>query len=204
MSAGEGLLGMNASAPLEATMVESTVRYSKSGSSQVASKMRHQTPLDRPQRRKTRLQYPRRSPEDRAGEGPYAGSTSTPFTNIRLSRPVEPSGRRRVAQNQTVDHTQDCLQMGVPGVHTTWRPKPVEIDIWFEPTQRTEGERHRDWVCYHFDTIRGRRGRYQTVKASHESRTKSFRSISTATKDSRQRTAKPRTPVQFRSWPALT
>src|SRR6266481_236081 len=77
-------------------MVESTIRYSKSGSSDIASKMRHQTPLmlHRLKRRNTLFQSPNTSGRSRQGE-PVRTIHSTPSTNIRLSRPVEPfwSGR---------------------------------------------------------------------------------------------------------------
>src|SRR5258708_18318972 len=102
-------------------MVESTIRYSKSGSSDTASKIRHHTPLmlHRLKRRNTLFQSPNASGRSRQGE-PVRTIQSTPSTNIRLSRPVEPfwSGRpdqrryplpRRVAQNQPFHHTQDCL-----------------------------------------------------------------------------------------------
>src|SRR5438046_8034617 len=101
------------------TMVESTIRYSKSGSSDIASNIRHQTPLmlHRLKRRNTLFQSPNASGRSRHGE-PVRTIHSTPSTNIRLSRPVEPfwSGRpiirgaiRRVAQNQPDPHTQDYL-----------------------------------------------------------------------------------------------
>src|SRR6202034_663480 len=77
-------------------MVESTIRYSKSGSSDIASKIRHQTPLmlHRLKRRNTLFQSPNASGRSRQGE-PVRTIHSTPSTNIRLSRPVEPfwSGR---------------------------------------------------------------------------------------------------------------
>src|SRR3954470_3752722 len=77
-------------------MVESTIRYSKSGSSDIASKIRHQTPLmlHRLKRRNTLFQSPNTSGRSRQGE-PVRTIQSTPSTNIRLSRPVEPfwSGR---------------------------------------------------------------------------------------------------------------
>src|SRR3981081_3723955 len=105
-------------------MVESTIRYSKSGSSDIASKIRHQTPLmlHRLKRRNTLFQSPNASGRSRQGE-PVRTIHSTPSTNIRLSRPIEPfwSGRpmisgqplpRRVAQHQTVHYTQDCTPKG--------------------------------------------------------------------------------------------
>src|ERR1700722_19696517 len=77
-------------------MVESTIRYSKSGSSDIASKIRRQTPLmlHRLKRRNTLFQSPNASGRSRQGE-PVRTIHSTPSTNIRLSRPVEPfwSGR---------------------------------------------------------------------------------------------------------------
>src|SRR6202022_960982 len=77
-------------------MVESTIRYSKSGSPDIASKMRHQTPLrlHRLKRRKTRFQPPGGSGRARQGE-PVRTIHSTPSTNIRLSRPVEPFWSRQ-------------------------------------------------------------------------------------------------------------
>ena len=77
-------------------MVESTIRYSKSGSSESASKMRHQTflALQRLKRRKTLFQSPNTLGRSRQGE-PVRTIHSPPSTIIRLSRPVEPfwSGR---------------------------------------------------------------------------------------------------------------
>src|SRR5271155_2555034 len=51
-------------------MVESTIRYSKSGSSDIASKIRHQTPLmlHRGKRRNTLFQSPNASGRSRQGE----------------------------------------------------------------------------------------------------------------------------------------
>src|SRR5882672_11593195 len=72
------------------TMVESTIRYSKSGSSDIASKIRRQTPfsLHRLKRRKTLFHSPNASGRSRHGE-PVRTIHKTPSTNIRLSRPVE-------------------------------------------------------------------------------------------------------------------
>ena len=71
---------------------------SKSGSSDIASKIRHQTPLmlHRLKRRNTLFQSPNASGRSRHGE-PVRTIHSTPSTIIRLSRPVEPfwSGRHR-------------------------------------------------------------------------------------------------------------
>src|SRR5258705_5338932 len=82
------------------TMVESTIRYSKSGSSDIASNIRHQTPLmlHRLKRRNTLFQSPNASGRSRQGE-PVRTIHSTPSTNIRLSRPVEPfwSGRPMIS-----------------------------------------------------------------------------------------------------------
>src|SRR5215211_5262381 len=101
-------------------MVESTIRYSKSGSSDIASKIRHQTPLmlHRLKRRNTLFQSPNASGRSRQGE-PVRTIHSTPSTNILLSRPVDPFWStydqrrhplpRRIDQNQPVHHTQDCL-----------------------------------------------------------------------------------------------
>src|SRR3981189_1016687 len=81
-------------------MVESTIRYSKSGSSDIASKIRRQTPLmlHRLKRRNTLFQSPNVSGRSRQGE-PVRTIHSTPSTNIRLSRPVEPlwSGRPMIS-----------------------------------------------------------------------------------------------------------
>src|SRR6266851_2327991 len=78
------------------TMVESTIRYSKSGSSDIASKIRLQTPLrlHRLKRRNTLFHSPNTSGRSRQGE-PVRTIQSTPSTNIRLALPVEPfwSGR---------------------------------------------------------------------------------------------------------------
>src|SRR5271157_4327724 len=77
-------------------MVASTIRYSKSGSSDIASKIRHQMPLrlQRLKRLKTLFHSPNTSGRSRQGE-PVRTIHNTPSTNIRLSRPVEPfwSGR---------------------------------------------------------------------------------------------------------------
>src|SRR5712671_6494055 len=103
-------------------MVESTIRYSKSGSSDIASKIRHQTPLrlHRLKRRNTLFQSPNASGRSRQGE-PVRTIHSTPSTNIRLSRPVEPfwSGRPMIRgairshaaslKTKRFHHTQDCL-----------------------------------------------------------------------------------------------
>lgn len=72
-------------------MVLSTIRYSKSGSSDMASKMRRHTPLSlqRLKRRNTLFQSPNTSGRSRHGE-PVRTIHNTPSTNMRLSRPVEP------------------------------------------------------------------------------------------------------------------
>src|SRR3954451_16725491 len=89
-------------------MVESTIRYSKSGSSDIASKIRHQTPLTlhRLKRRNTLFQSPNASGRSRQGE-PVRTIHNTPSTNILralLVRPPNDQRRhplpRRVAQNQ--------------------------------------------------------------------------------------------------------
>jgi transposase len=81
-------------------MVLSTIRYSKSGSSDMASKMRRHTPLSlqRLNRRNTLFHSPKTSGRSRQGE-PVRTIHSTPSTNIRLSRPVEPfwSGRPMIS-----------------------------------------------------------------------------------------------------------
>src|SRR6516162_9360612 len=71
------------------TMVESTIRYSKSGSSDSASKIRHHTPLalQRLKRRKTLFHSPNASGRSRQGD-PVRTIHNTPSTNIRLLRPV--------------------------------------------------------------------------------------------------------------------
>src|ERR1700732_1154462 len=67
------------------TMVESTIRYSKSGSSDSASKIRHQTPLtlQRLKRRNTLFQSPNASGRSRQGE-PVRTLHSTPSTSTRM------------------------------------------------------------------------------------------------------------------------
>jgi hypothetical protein len=72
-------------------MVESTIRYSKSGSADIASNILRQTPfwLHRLKRRKTLFQSPNAPGRSRHGE-PVLMIHSTPSTNIRLLRPVEP------------------------------------------------------------------------------------------------------------------
>jgi curved DNA-binding protein CbpA len=93
--ASDGLIASPPFAPQECwwarTMVESTIKYSKSGSSDSASKMRRQTPfsLHRLKRRKTLFHSPNASGRSRHGE-PVRTIHKTPSTNIRLSRPVEP------------------------------------------------------------------------------------------------------------------
>src|SRR6187399_2153410 len=81
-------------------MVESTIRYSKSGSSAIASNIRHQTPLmlHRLKRRNTLFQSPNTSGRSRQGE-PVRTIHNTPSTNILLSRPAEPfwSGRPMIS-----------------------------------------------------------------------------------------------------------
>ena len=69
-------------------MVASTVTYSMSGSSDIASKMRHQTPL-RLHRRNALFRSPNTSGRSRQGE-PVRMIHGTPSTNIKLSHPVEP------------------------------------------------------------------------------------------------------------------
>lgn len=96
----EGLILSPPFAPLACwcarTIVESMIRYSKSGSSDIVAKIRAQTPLrlQRLKRRKTLFQSPNTSGRSRQGE-PVRTIQRTPSTNIRLSRPVEPrwSGR---------------------------------------------------------------------------------------------------------------
>src|SRR5581483_10103415 len=70
------------------------------GSSDIASKIRHQTPLmlQRLKRRNTLFQSPSASGRSRQGE-PVRTIQRTPSTNIRLSRPVEPfwSGRPMIS-----------------------------------------------------------------------------------------------------------
>src|SRR5690606_34950232 len=75
-------------------MVESTIRYSKSGSSDIAAKTRHQMPLwlQRLKRRKTLFQSPKSSGRSRQGD-PVRTIHRTASTNMRLSRPEEPRVR---------------------------------------------------------------------------------------------------------------
>lgn len=75
-------------------MVESTISYSKSGSSDIAAKMRHQMPLRLQQlkRRKALCQLPNTSGKSRQGE-PVRTIQSTASTNMRLSGPDEPRVR---------------------------------------------------------------------------------------------------------------
>src|SRR5271155_3798589 len=81
-------------------MVESTIRYSKSGSSAIASNILPQAPLalHRLKRRNTLFQSPNTSGRSRQGE-PVRTIHRTPSTNIRLLRPVEPfwSGRPMIS-----------------------------------------------------------------------------------------------------------
>jgi hypothetical protein len=102
--------------------VESTIRYSKSGSSDIASKMRHQTPLalHRLKRRNTLFQSPNASGRSRQGE-PVRTIQSTTFHEhpivatgrTFLVRPAYDQRRhpfpRCVVQNQTIHHAQDCI-----------------------------------------------------------------------------------------------
>lgn len=79
-------------------MVESTIRYSKSGSFDTAAKMRHQIPLwlQRLKRRKTLFQSPNTSGRSRQGE-PVRTIQSTASTNMRLSRPDDALIRQKIA-----------------------------------------------------------------------------------------------------------
>jgi hypothetical protein len=117
-------------APLECwwarTMVESTIRYSKSGSSDIASKMRRQMPfsLHRLKRRKTLFHSPNASGRSRHGE-PVRTIHKTHSTNIRfvascrtaLIGPTDDQARHRrpliVAQHQPIHDTQGCLPKAV-------------------------------------------------------------------------------------------
>lgn len=74
--------------------MEPTIRYSKSGSSDIAANMRHQMPfwLQRLKRRKTLFHSPNTSGRSRQGE-PVRTIQSTASTNMRLSRPDEPRVR---------------------------------------------------------------------------------------------------------------
>jgi hypothetical protein len=69
----------------------STIKHSKSGSSDIASKMRHHTPLrlHRLKRRKTLFRSPNTSGRLRQGD-PVHTIRNAPSTNIRLSRRVDP------------------------------------------------------------------------------------------------------------------
>src|SRR5512134_99124 len=73
------------------TMVESMIRYSKSGSSARAAKMRCHTPLwlQRSKRRHTLFQLPNATGRSRHGE-PVRAIHRTPSTNMRLFSPVPP------------------------------------------------------------------------------------------------------------------
>src|SRR5262245_59577761 len=73
------------------TMVESTIRYSKSGSSASAAKMRCQTPLSlqRLKRTNTLFHLPKMLGRSRHGE-PVRAIQRTASTNIRLFAPVPP------------------------------------------------------------------------------------------------------------------
>ena len=78
-------------ARVDATVLGYTIRYSKSGSSDIALKKRHHTPfwLQRLKRRHTLFHAPNAS--GRSGQGePVRTIHKTPSTNMRLSRPVEP------------------------------------------------------------------------------------------------------------------
>lgn len=104
------------------TMVESTIRYSKSGSSDMASKMRHHTPLrlHRLKRRKTLFQSPNASGRSRQGD-PVRTIHSTPFDKHPIIAPSrtllvgttdDQTGQPlplHVAQYQTIHNAQDCL-----------------------------------------------------------------------------------------------
>ena len=76
------------------TMVLSMIRYSKSGSSAMAAKMRCHTPLalHRLKRRKTLFQLPNPSGRSRQG-APVRTIQRTASTNSRLSRPELPRVR---------------------------------------------------------------------------------------------------------------
>src|SRR5690606_8716740 len=123
-------------------MVESTIRYSKSGSSDIAAKMRHQTPLwlQRLKRRKTLFQSPNTSGRSRQGE-----PVRTIHRTASIEHPVVATRRAAttliadnvgryalpliVPKDQTVQNTHDCLQktvlnlicslLGIPRVHTS-------------------------------------------------------------------------------------
>src|SRR5262245_21667373 len=83
-------------------MVESMIRYSKSGSSDSAAKIRCHTPLrlQRLKRLKTLFHSPNVAGKSRQG-APVRTIQSTPSTNIRLLRPVEPrwSGRPMITRD---------------------------------------------------------------------------------------------------------
>src|SRR5271155_1735514 len=76
-------------------MVESTIRYSKSGSSDIASKIRHQTPLrlQRLKRRNTLFQSPNASGRSRQGahRAPDRPRTKSKWELMETSR----KGRER-------------------------------------------------------------------------------------------------------------
>ena len=95
----------------------------KSGSSDIASKIRRQTPLmlHRLKRRNTLFQLPNASGRSRQGE-PVRTIHRTPSTNIRLSRPVEPfwSGRPMISgairSHAASLKTKGCFWEAVLGV----------------------------------------------------------------------------------------
>src|SRR5260370_27508997 len=107
------------------TMVESTIRYSKSGSSDIASKIRHQTPLrlHRLKRRNTLFQSPNASGRSRQGQ-PVRPIQSTPSTNIRLSRPLPPSRSGRPIVSVPILPHGACLKHNHSLHPTTASPKP--------------------------------------------------------------------------------
>src|SRR5690606_32472972 len=75
-------------------LVLATIRYSKSGSSDIADKMRHRTPLrlQRLKRPKTLFHSPNTSGRSRQGE-PVRTIHNTASTTMRLSRPDDPRVR---------------------------------------------------------------------------------------------------------------
>src|SRR5271168_1367379 len=100
-------------------MVESTIRYSKSGSSDIASKIRcqnaptteapeHTVPTAKRLRKITPGRARTNDPQHTFDKHPIVAPGRTFLvrsTNDQRSHPLP----RRIAQNQPVHHTQDCL-----------------------------------------------------------------------------------------------
>ena len=122
-------------------MVESTIKYSKSGSSDIAAKMRHQMPLwlQRLKRRKTLFQSPNAGQiapgRTRSYDPQHCFNEHAIVATRRTARPLVANKMRRyplpliVAKDQTIQDTHGCLQKtalnlictlsGIPRVHTS-------------------------------------------------------------------------------------